>query len=489
MLFMSGLPYAVAAPQVDLVLNTAAVLLAAVAASRAWIRYEEATEDDGLFQASAFLVLLVGGVLRLAIIATGTAAEFGYDVAAPGQAPLIVTNVTSGIAAVLMLIAAFAALRRWRRPRPWATRVWLFAPALAALGTSLVVLRSGPRLPSFIAPERLARMIEPGVALDPSALSPTWALMQLAIGAIFAVGAAYFAVVARRSRRPGYPAYLAAGLIAATFMQVHFAAAPGGYAGIVTGGDLLRLLFYLLVLAGVGVATRADLVALAAANRDLERLRDMEKLGVLADERARMARDVHDGLVQDIWLARLTGGQLAKLPDLPAEARQVVSRVDSILEGALAEAREVVLALQPDSSGDFGELLGKFVADYGERFDMEIDLKIDGSAPPLAPDVQRELIRISREALNNTRKHADAGRVWVTLESTGSSLRLTLGDNGQGFLPADKSSSAYGLRSMRERADKIGATLDIVSAPLDGTQVVVDLETGPRQPSWAKARK
>ncbi|MDP8904958.1 MAG: histidine kinase, partial [Chloroflexota bacterium] len=416
-LFMPGVAYVIRAAAADLILDTAATVIAGTVAARAWLRYQDAGENDALFQGSAFLVLFVGGLLRLVMVGTDNASVAGYDPASPGQAPLYIWTLQRGIAAVLLLLAAVAALRRWRRPRHTVALLTLLVPAAAVLVLGALALSIHPGLPALVAADELARLVQSSPFVDPSVFVGLWAVAQLAIGAVFLAAAVGFVGMAARARNAGYPGYLSAGLLVAAFMQVHYAAAPGMYAGIITSGDLLRVGFYVLVLGGIAAATRADLAALVAANQTLERLRHSEAKRAIAEERARMARDVHDGLVQDLWLARLTGAQLREIPDLPPDGNEIVQRVDTILEGALAEAREVVLALQPELHGGFGELLDRFVADYSDRFSMDIEFHAEGQDVVLPGDVQRELLRISREALNNARKHADAGHVRVHLET------------------------------------------------------------------------
>jgi signal transduction histidine kinase len=91
--------------------------------------------------------------------------------------------------------------------------------------------------------------------------------------------------------------------------------------------------------------------------------------------------------------------------------------------------------------------------------------------------VQAEVLRICREALNNARKHADASLVRIRLERDDSVLRLSIRDNGQGFdMNSDNHRAGFGLRSMQERAEVIGGRLNIESAPMEGTRVVLELD-------------
>jgi signal transduction histidine kinase len=183
---------------------------------------------------------------------------------------------------------------------------------------------------------------------------------------------------------------------------------------------------------------------------------------------------VHDGLVQDLWLARLTSGRMAEVSRLPRDAREMLQRLDATLESAQAEARQALITLQAKSDVPFGELLKRFVDDYADRFDVDIEREIDANAsPPL--EAQTELLRIAREALNNVRKHADASKVKVVFRREDDILRLAISDNGKGFDRARLNGRGFGMESMRQRAEKIAGTLDVRSEPMGGTTVELNL--------------
>ena len=100
------------------------------------------------------------------------------------------------------------------------------------------------------------------------------------------------------------------------------------------------------------------------------------------------------------------------------------------------------------------------------------DIEVVGEAPSA-----EEALRIVQEALNNVRRHADATVVRVRTERSGPISRISVTDNGRGFDPSAVPAQSYGLRGMRERADLVGATLDIWSRPQDGTRITVEVTT------------
>jgi signal transduction histidine kinase len=244
---------------------------------------------------------------------------------------------------------------------------------------------------------------------------------------------------------------------------------------LVTTGDLLRVAFYAILLVAVAAETRQDVRDLHAANVELTRLHEVAATQATTEERARLAREIHDGMSQQLWLARLKQGRLLEKGGLSDEALVLAGEVTSSIESALDEARQAILALRPAEDSTFAEVMERYVNEFSDRFGIPAEGRIDPIVEKLGPRTQAELLRIAQEAFANARKHADATRVLVQAEPTPSGLRLTVSDNGRGFEPGASGSRGYGLRSMRERAELIGASLAIESRPMDGTRVIVDV--------------
>jgi signal transduction histidine kinase len=342
---------------------------------------------------------------------------------------------------------------------------------------ALGILAIRDYLPSLIPQATLALVV---VSLDiatPELTSIPMLMTQLGVGLVYLAAAVIYGLAYAKSagHRPHHR-FLATGLIFAGFSQLHFAVVPGVYSDLWTSGDVLRMLFYGIVGVGVAAAARGDLIELRRANLTLQRLRESDARRATAEERARMAREVHDGLVQELWLARLTGGRLGSMPDLPAEAREIVERLDAVLESALGEARQAVVTLQPSPDPSFGALLERFVQDYADRFGFDVTCTVEGDLSGLPSQAQGDLLRICREALTNVRKHADASVADVRLEGIDGRIRLSVRDDGIGF-DSSARRAGYGLESMRQRAQRIGARLDVESTPGSGTLVTVKLPT------------
>ncbi|HSK94011.1 MAG TPA: sensor histidine kinase [Candidatus Angelobacter sp.] len=459
--------------RLDLIISTAATLGALAISALAWARYRVTNEGFAFAQAAAFLALgTVNGLVLMALV-LDRGPELGFTLEDPGPMPVIAFVLARFIAAAMLVVGGIATLRRARlRPR-WSVALVL-APALMTVALLAVLRRLDPPSPlTQQAIEHLQRV--PREPLDLASLSPGLLGLQLVIGAMFLVAAwiAYRTTI--RDDRPA-DAYLAIGLILAAFSQVHYALNPGSYLALVTTGDLLRVGFYAALLAGVIVQSRSDVSALLDANVELRRLREAEVNRALLEERGRLAREVHDGLAQDLWYARLKQGRLmGQLVD--QEQRELAGDVMDAIDSGIADARQAVMAMRAGSTdAPLLDVVERYVADFADRYALDARFERDGDAPALPARTQAELLRIVQEALNNVRKHADATVVRVRTAVEGGTLEITVGDNGRGFDPG-RTPDGYGLAGMRERAQLIGATVEIESEPSDGTCVRVKVRS------------
>ncbi|MGI8999575.1 MAG: sensor histidine kinase, partial [Candidatus Limnocylindria bacterium] len=326
-------------------------------------------------------------------------------------------------------------------------------------------------LPSLAPPSVLDTLAaDPTVAL-PLAAAPALVVIQSLIGAGFLAAAVLALQSFQRSGRAS-DALLAAGLLIAAFSQVHSALHPGSYSGVVTIADLLRLAFYALLLIGVVAERREDLAELRAATMEVRRLAQAEFAAAALEERARLAREIHDGLAQDLWYAKLKPSRMAQVPGFPQDARQLNNEVGDAIDTALGEARDAVAAMrQGAESGPLLDILGRQVDDFADRFALRAELNSNGPLPELGARAQAELLRIVHEALTNVRKHADATVVRIDVRTNGE-LTLAVTDNGRGFRP-ESAPPGFGLESMRQRAGIIGARLTVASEPHNGTRVEI----------------
>jgi PAS domain S-box-containing protein len=195
-----------------------------------------------------------------------------------------------------------------------------------------------------------------------------------------------------------------------------------------------------------------------------------------SDERQRLARELHDAVNQTLWTAALTAESLVKDIDDNSPLRHRATRLTQLSRGALAEMRALLLELRPDDLAevDLDELIEHLLAALECRRQLDVSVALD--KVDLPPDAHVAFYRIAQEALGNLAQHANARSLAVRLVA-GPTVELLIADDGAGFDPSDPPAGHFGLGNMRDRADAIGATISVDSAPGHGTTVRLRLET------------
>ncbi len=207
-----------------------------------------------------------------------------------------------------------------------------------------------------------------------------------------------------------------------------------------------------------------------------ESARLSEETGALA-ERERLAREVHDTLAQGFTsIIALAQAVESELDTDPALARRHLALMRETAAENLAEARAMVAARRPVPLGEdtLEAALERIGARLGTELGVPVSVEVQGAPRELPGDLQVCLLRTAQEALANIRKHAAADRVAVTLAHTDVGTRLTVTDDGRGFDPAAPA-AGNGLPGMLHRARGVGGTLDVDSAPGEGTTVRLTL--------------
>ena len=213
-------------------------------------------------------------------------------------------------------------------------------------------------------------------------------------------------------------------------------------------------------------------------SRVVERSRSEERSKAILEERNRLARDIHDNLAQGFAaiLMQLQGAR-RELSSMTPTASCSVDTAIELARTHLAEARRSVGTLRPTvGSGEDVATAIKRLADLGQRTTgVPIDVLVE-ELPRASDGVEREIVSIAQEALTNALRHAEARRITIRASAVRSiGLRLSVADDGRG-IARERSASGFGMTSMQERADKIGASLTIVTAPRSGTEVVLAWE-------------
>jgi signal transduction histidine kinase len=234
---------------------------------------------------------------------------------------------------------------------------------------------------------------------------------------------------------------------------------------------------------------RKIIAELEEANRRLEAALD-ENAGLQAqllvqareagalDERARMAREIHDTLAQGL------AGIVTQLEAADVPNDHVATAVQLARE-SLTEARRSVAGLAPRELAD-GRLptaIGDAARRWSQRSGIEVSVETTGDPQPLIADVELALFRVCQESLTNIAKHADAARVGITLSYMDDVVTLDVRDDGVGFAPGRsqqaKVSSGYGLPGMRQRVQRVAGTLEVESAPGEGTAISANVPAIP----------
>ena len=228
--------------------------------------------------------------------------------------------------------------------------------------------------------------------------------------------------------------------------------------------------------------TLADQLATAIENT---RLYEHAHELAASRERQRLARDLHDAVSQTLFSVSLIAEVLPRIYERDQEqGRQRLEELRQLTRGALAEMRTLLLELRPAAlaEANLPDLLKQLGEAVVGRARIPVDVEIEEGCAGLPSDVRVAFYRIAQEALNNVAKHSGARRAGVVLLCDDGAVRLTITDDGNGF-DTKAPSGQLGLGIMRERADAVGAALDLRSAPGQGTTVAVTWSPPGDQPA------
>jgi signal transduction histidine kinase len=349
--------------------------------------------------------------------------------------------------AAVFASASWMPSRRLEHPRS-SLRV---AAGLAIVGTAVVVIVVA------LVHTSLPLGFDPQIAAPPHRITaPVGAqplvVLQFLAAALFMVAALGFT---RRGERTGddLMTWFAASAALASFARVNYGLFPSLYTQWVYVGDALRLASYLLLLIGAAREIQAYQLRLAEA--------------AAAEERRRIARELHDGLAQELAFVAAQGRALSRNPGAID-----IKYLANAAERALDESRRAIALLThpPDERLDLAlvQTVEELVNRAGRRahFDVEEGIEV--------PAKTREaILRIVREAVTNASRHGQANTIEVTLEN-GNGIRLLVADDGIGFDAAEPiDGEGFGLTTMRARTHDLGGELKIRARPGGGTEVEV----------------
>jgi signal transduction histidine kinase len=284
---------------------------------------------------------------------------------------------------------------------------------------------------------------------------------NVAITTLQLVAAATFAMTALLLTRRELPPrdtffrWLAVAAVLWALARVNYVFTPPRLSSWVTVGDWMRLAAYGVLVVGAVRELQAYWARLADA--------------AALDERRKIARDLHDGLAQELAFIASQSAMLAR--QYPTSPRHKLLR--GAAERALDESRRAIASLTRPNDEPLAVTIGQAAEEVGARLGARVHLELEDHIR-LNGECRENLVRITREAVTNAVRHGDAGTVTVRLTNHDGVLLEVL-DNGRGFDPESLQHSAgrLGLQSMKERADRIGATFELASRRSRGTTVKV----------------
>ncbi|MFI7483510.1 sensor histidine kinase [Kocuria sp. M1R5S2] len=347
-----------------------------------------------------------------------------------------------------VLITAAAVVRPGRRTVrvgwPWTVVV----PAAVVVTASAALWTWRDRLPSALwTPEASVPAVQ-GLLTG----HPVLVTAQAGTALCFAVASLLFSAQAARRPDPLLH-WLGPACALAAFARVNYALFPSLYTDWLYAGDVLRTGFYLLLLVG--------------ALREIEQYWNAYSRAAVLEDRRRLARELHDGVVQELSLIRMAGHGLP--PGAPAR-----ERILGACDRALDEARAAVHALGHGGDETLGLLLHRAAREMAQRHGVRLEVVVD-EAVDADPEQRHALVRIAREAVTNAVRHGRAERLCLRLARDGDHSSLVVEDDGTGFDVgrATGTGAGYGLISMRERARSLPGALEVRSEPGVGSEVTV----------------
>jgi len=379
----------------------------------------------------------VGGLCRLVL-----------DVRLIAIALTVAGTVASGgggaltLALLLVMVTSYLPLRRWQRLGPELLRHPLYLGVDVALAIVILAV-AGSSSPFFY----------------------------------FAAGTAMLAgILYGRGGAALFASVLVLGYLAVVALELDGAPPADSFQTLVA----LPALYPILAASGVGLRRLLDRQAESA-----EALRAATEAAAAADERARLAREMHDSLAKSLHGISLSASALVSwIQRDPDVGLQRARDLASAATGASEEARQLVADLRADHLDEpFPQVVREIAARWAEQAGTPVAVEVDDAVDLDDPGARYELACVLREALSNIERHAGAGHVQVRLAAADGHAELEIGDDGKGFtLPGDLGQLAagghYGVVGMSERACRVGGRLTVLAQPGEGTTVRVTAPLG-----------
>ena len=441
------LSFAYRSVEAHMAIETAAALVSALTAVLVYGRFRQTcrTSDLVLFAA---LLLFAGTNLAFSVAPPllGIERSGGFSTWAPAFG-----RVAS---AAVFAWAAFAPDTRL----PDETRAAREA-ALAVAGflavAGLVVALIGSSLPSAIDPA-----LSPDSGHRPRIVGDPGVLVMQVVNMLLFTAAAFGFL--RRAERTGeeLSAWLAVAATVGAFARLNYLLFPSLYSEWVYTGDFLRLAFFALLFVG--------------ATREIARSQRAQAEAAVLEDRRRMAREIHDGLAQELaFIATHTQRLGPRTFGRRDDQAVLVRQLRDAAQRALDESRAAIEVLSLPRNEPLSEALCRAAENVAGRYGAHVHAQLDESVA-VPRTVRDAMVRIVREAVTNAVRHGEAGTVELELRGP-EPVVLRIRDDGGGFDPASVRDGGFGLTSMRERAEALGGDFRIESSRDHGATVEVRL--------------
>jgi signal transduction histidine kinase len=202
----------------------------------------------------------------------------------------------------------------------------------------------------------------------------------------------------------------------------------------------------------------------------------VQKLAVI-EERDRIGKDLHDGIIQGIYGVTLSLEDVQELSaSEPAEAMARVDRAIDALHDTIRDLRNFIFGLRPElvDRTDLTGLLAALADQLRQNSMIDVDIRLPDTPIDLPAHARAELLQIAREALSNVARHSEGTRAKLGLTAAADEIVLEVVDNGRGFdTAAPRTNEQYGLGNMRDRAVALGGSIELDSVPGSGTRIIV----------------
>lgn len=424
-------------------IETAAALISLLGAQLMYGRFRRSLDRRDLLLMAALSLFAGSNLLFSAVLAITDAGSESLRTWAPVAG--------SALATAVLAAGALTAPSPVHHPAAAVRRVaWLCGLALLVLGA--VTELADDWLPrAFESDLSRGRSSGPLITGHPAVL-----VLQLVGTGLFVAAAIGFARSAMRTQ-DRLIQWLAIAASLGGWARLNYFLFPSLYSDYLYSGDVLRVGFFVAVLVGCAREIRV-------AQRELEQ-------AAVLDERRRLAREIHDGVAQELTYIAMQCSALSGRPGAP----EVLATIEEAARRGLHESRDVIETLVRETDEPLAEAITRVAEAAAGRWGASVQVEVEPSLE-VPPPTRQALLRIVGEAVTNAARHGRAQTVHLRLGAE-SGLHLSIVDDGVGFDTDSLASRTgrHGIAGMRDRATALGGEVRIGSQPGEGTQVVVVL--------------